>query len=399
VFPLETGGLAGRSGGRPVQVVIGAATHEDAGAYQEAVLARLRDVPGLVAPRGDYQPTRPELRLDIDRSRAADLGVSVQAISRTLETMLGSAEITTFVDRGEEYEVIVQGREDQRSTPNDLTNLYVRSDTTQALIPLSNLVSMREIASPGSLRRFARMPAATIEAGLVPGYALGTALDSIEEVAREVLPETAHLDYKGASREFHDSSSAAYFSFALALLIVFLVLAAQFESFAHPFVIMLTVPLAVAGGLFGLWVSGGSLNIYTQIGMTILIGLAAKNGILIVEFANQLRERGLAFEDAVREAALTRLRPILMTSIATAIGAVPLFVRSGPGSGGRGAIGVVVFAGVMLATFFTLFVVPVAYSVIARRTKLPGSVAHELDRLEREVPAARAEVPAVAGGD
>ncbi len=397
-FPMETGGIGGRSGGRPVQVVLGAATHEEAGAFQEKLLARLREVPGLVAARGDYQPTRPELRLEIDRSRAADLGVSVAAIGRTLETMLGSADITTYVERGEEYEVIVQGREDQRRTPSDLTNLYVRSDTTQALIPLSNLVSMREVADAGALRRFARMPAATIEAGVAPGFRLGDALLAIEKLAREELPDSVHLDYKGASREFRESTSAAYFSFALALLIVFLVLAAQFESFVHPLVIMLTVPLAVAGGLFGLWISGGSINLYSQIGMTILIGLAAKNGILIVEFANQLRERGLAFEDAVREAALTRLRPILMTSIATAIGALPLFLRGGPGAGGRGAIGVVVFAGVLVATFFTLFVVPVAYSVVARRTQLPGAVSHQLARLERETPAVGQELPAGAGG-
>ncbi len=392
-FPLETGGIGGRSGGRPVQVVLGTTTHEEAGAAQEKLLARLGELPGIVAPRGDYQPTRPELRLEIDRSRAADLGVSVAAIGRTLETMLGSLQVTTYVERGEEYEVIVQGREDQRATPNDLTNLYVRSDTTRALIPLSNLVAMREVADAGALRRFARMPAATIEAGLVPGYRLGDALAAIEALAREELPDNVHLDYKGASREFRESTAAAYFSFALALLIVFLVLAAQFESFVHPFVIMLTVPLAVAGGLLGLWLAGGSLNIYSQIGMTILIGLAAKNGILIVEFANQLRERGLAFEDAVREAALTRLRPILMTSIATALGALPLFLRGGPGAGGRGAIGVVVFSGVLVATFFTLFIVPVAYAVLARRTQLPGAVAHELERLER------GSVPAGAGGN
>ncbi|NQZ96136.1 MAG: efflux RND transporter permease subunit [Myxococcales bacterium] len=386
--PVVPGGLGSRGSGRPVQFVIGGASHDEVGEWQDRLIARASEIEELVNVQGDYRPTRPQVRIDIDRSRAADLGVSVETVGRTLETMLGSRRVTKYVDRGEEYDVIVQAMESQRASPGDLTNLFVRSDTSGELIPLSSLVTTREIAAPSTLRRFNRLPAATIEANLGPGLALGEALERLHALAREELPATAQFDFKGISREFRESSLAAYFTFGLALLVVFLVLAAQFESFVHPLVIMLTVPLAIAGALIGLLVMGGTLNIYSQIGMTILIGLAAKNGILIVEFANRLRDAGREFDDAVLEAAETRLRPILMTGISTAVGALPLILGGGAGAGGRGTIGVVVFSGVLFATFFTLFVVPVAYVVLARRTQLPGAVAQRLEELERGVPSA-----------
>ncbi|HKK53571.1 MAG TPA: efflux RND transporter permease subunit [Myxococcota bacterium] len=396
-FPMTPSTLGRSSSGRPVQLVIGGSRHEEVGAWQAEVLAAASALPELRGLLGTYRPTQPQLRVEVDRDRAADLGVPVSVIGRTLETMLGSSRVTTFERQGEEYEVVLQAIESQRASPTDLTNLYVRSETTGALIPLSNLVQLREQADAGKLRRFNRLPSATVEASLAPGVTLGEGLFALERVARQVLPESAHFDYDGDSLEFVESSSAAYFTFGLALLIVFLVLSAQFESFIHPVVIMLTVPLAVAGALAGLyattigaerlgwWETTGTLNIYSQIGMTILIGLAAKNGILLVEFANQLRGRGVAFEEAVREAARSRLRPILMTGISTALGALPLVLGSGPGSGGRRAIGIVVFTGVLSATFFTLFVVPVAYSVLARRTKRPGEREREIDRLEAEL--------------
>ena len=383
VFAMSPGGLGNR-GGRPVQFVIAASSHEQAGEWLQRVLARADEVPGLVGANGDYRPTRPEIRVEIDRARAADLGVSIETISRTLETMLGSRQVGTFVDRGEEYPVILQAREEQRRDPRDLENLYVRSERSGKLIPLSNLVETRELADAGALRRLNRLSAATLEGSVAPGFTLGEVLDSLSVLAREELPAFARFDYKGQSREFRESSAAAYTSFALALLIVFLVLSAQFESFVHPLVIMLTVPLAIAGALVGLYLLGGSINIYSQIGMTILIGLAAKNGILIVEFTNQLRATGVAFEEAVIEAAVTRLRPILMTGLSTAIGALPLMVGGGAGSGGRLAIGVTVFTGVSFATLFTLVVVPVAYRLVARRTALPGSVAARLEALAVE---------------
>ncbi len=396
VFAMNSGGLGNR-GGRPVQFVIAASSHEQAGQWLQQVLARAGEVEGLVGANGDYRPTRPEIRVEIDRARAADLGVSIEAISRTLETMLGSRRVGTFVDRGEEYPVILQAREEQRRDPHDLENLYVRSQRSGKLIPLSNLVGTREMADAGSLRRMNRLSAATLEGSVAPGHTLGDVLDRLVALAREELPAMARFDYKGQSREFRESSAAAYASFALALLIVFLVLSAQFESFVHPLVIMLTVPLAIAGALFGLYFLGGTLNIYSQIGMTILIGLAAKNGILIVEFTNQLRAAGVAFDEAVSEAAATRLRPILMTGLSTAIGALPLMLGQGAGSGGRFAIGVTVVAGVSFATLFTLFVVPVAYRIVARRTALPGSVAARLEALAAEHETSANKAPGEAG--
>jgi len=393
-FPRSPSTLGRSTSSRPVQLVLGGSRHEEVGEWQTRVIEAASGLPEVVGLLGTYRPTQPQIRVDVDRERAADLGVSVQVIGQTLETMLGSSRITTYEDRGEEYEVVIQAEEAQRSSPTDLTNLYVRSERTNALIPLSNLVHLREQADAGKLRRFNRLPAATIEGSLAPGVSLGEGLFALERVAREVLPDSAHFDYDGDSLEFVESSSAAYFTFGLALLIVFLVLAAQFESFVHPIVIMLSVPLAVSGALaglyaatvgadtFGLWETRGSLNIYSQIGMTILIGLATKNGILLVEFTNQLRARGIAFDEAIRQAARGRLRPILMTGISTALGALPLVLGSGPGSGGRRAIGIVVFTGVLTATFLTLFVVPVAYSILGRRTTLPGAREREIDALE-----------------
>jgi multidrug efflux pump len=373
-FPILPGGLGQQGSGRPVQLVIGGSSYEEISRWQDLVLARARELPGLIALEGDFKPTRPQLRVEIDRDRAADLGVSVETIGRTLETVLGSRKVTTFIQRGEEYDVVLQGRESQRDESGDLGNLYVRSSRTDELIPLTNLVRTRSVADAGELRRFNRMRAATIEANLAPGYALGDALEALEGIAREVLPPHAVLDYKAQSREFRESSTAAYFTFAMALLIVFLVLAAQFESFVHPLVILLTVPLAVAGGLYGLWVSGGTLNIYSQIAMTILVGIAAKNGILIVEFANQLREAGQSLDAAIRQASLVRLRPILMTSLATVMGVVPLILTSGAGAGSRQTIGVVIFAGVLFTTALTLFVVPVCYRLLAREARAAGPV-------------------------
>jgi multidrug efflux pump len=393
-FPRSPSTLGRSSSARPVQLVLGGSRHDEVGEWQAKVMAAASDIPEITGLLGTYRPTQPQLRVEVDRERAADLGVSVEVIGRTLETMLGSSRVTTYEDRGEEYEVVLQAEGSQRASPTDLTNLYVRSDRTGALIPLSNLIRLREQADAGKLRRFNRLPAATIEASLMPGYSLGEGLAALEEVARAVLPDSAHFDYDGDSLEFVESSNAAYFTFGLALLIVFLVLAAQFESFVHPIVIMLSVPLAVSGALaglhgatigadtLGLWETRGSLNIYSQIGMTILIGLATKNGILLVEFTNQLRARGVPFDEAVREAARGRLRPILMTGISTALGALPLVLGSGPGSGGRRAIGIVVFAGVLTSTFLTLYVIPVAYQLIARRTRLPGEREREIDALE-----------------
>jgi multidrug efflux pump len=245
-------------------------------------------------------------------------------------------------------------------------------------------VAIADRADAGSLNRYNRLRAVTISASLAPGYSLGDALGFLEDVAREALPYTAQIDYRGDSLEYKEASGGLYFTFGLALLVVFLVLAAQFESFVQPGVIMLAVPLAVFGGLFGLYLTDGTLNIYSKIGIVILIGIATKNGILIVEFINQLRDAGRAFEDAVVEASRLRLRPILMTAMAMAIGAVPLLFSTGPGAESRFTLGVVIFSGVTVATVLTLFVVPAAYRLLARRTGSPGAVAAELARLQQE---------------
>ena len=376
-----------RSGGQPLQVVLGGPDYAELAEWRDRMLARMDENPGLYGADSDYKETQPQLRVEINRARAADLGVSVQEIGRTLETMMGSRRVTTYVEDGEEYDVILQARREDRASPADLDNLYVRSGRSGELVPLSNLVSLTELAEPGEFNRFNRLRAISLSAGLAPGYTLGEALEWVRQAADEELPERAQLDYKGESREYQSAGGAVIFTFAMALLVVYLVLAAQFESFLHPVVIMLTVPLAVLGALLGLWLFGSSLNLFSQIGIVMLVGLAAKNGILIVEFANQLRDEGLAVRDAIVEAAAVRMRPILMTSIATMMGAVPLVVAGGPGSASRATIGIVIISGVAFSTLLSLFVVPAFYTLLAPFTRSPEAVARKLEKLERETPA------------
>lgn len=378
----------GRGGGgnNPVQFVLGGSSFEELAQWRDKILARSEEFPGLINLDSDLKETKPQLNVQIDYTRAADLGVSVSTIGRTLEAMLGERKVGTFIDRGEEYDILMQGLEENRRQPSDLANIFVRSDRTGQLVPLSNLVTTTETASASTLNRFNRLRSVTISGGLGQGTTLGQALEYLERIAREELPEAAQIDYKGQSLEFKESSSSLLFTFGLALLVVFLVLAAQFESFIHPLVIILTVPLAVAGALFGLWASGATLNIYSQIGIVMLIGLAAKNGILIVEFANQLRDTGQSAKDALVEACVTRFRPILMTSIATAMGTLPLMIWQGAGSQSRFAIGIVIFAGVIVSTALTLFVVPAFYNLLARFTTPPGAIAAEMEEWERRNP-------------
>jgi multidrug efflux pump len=309
--------------------------------------------------------------------------------------MLGSRIVTTYLDRGEEYNVVLQAREDERATTRDLTNIYVRSETSNALIPLGSLVTFQERAGPIDLKRFNRLRSITISAGLTPGYSLSEALDYLEPIVRELAPPGGQIDYEGESREFKQAGSALYITFLLALVIVFLVLAAQFESFIHPMVIMATVPLALTGALIGLWLFGQSINVFSQIGAIMLIGIAAKNGILIVEFTNQLRDRGEEFLEAIVEASLVRLRPVLMTSLCTAFGAIPLLAAYGAGAESRRPIGAAVFFGVIFAVFLTLFVVPALYALVARNTRSPEYVTRMIERLQNKVASSGAgkEIP------
>jgi multidrug efflux pump len=400
-FPIMRSGF-GRGRGKPVQFVLGGGSYEELADWRDTMLAQIeaRDL-GVTDVDSDYEETRPQLRVAIDRDRAGDLGVSVVTVGRTLETILGSRRVTTFIDAGEEYDVILEGERDRQRTPDSVENIYVRSERSGELIPLASLVSLEEAAASPTLNRYNRVRAITIDAGVAEGATLGQALAELRDLAREHLPQAVVIDYKGESREFQQAGGALGFVFILGIFVVFLVLAAQFESFVHPLVIMMTVPLAMAGGLLGLFLTGASLNVYTQIGLIVLVGLAAKNGILIVEFANQLRDQGRELRAALEEAAGIRLRPIVMTAITTAAGAIPLILASGAGAEARVQIGIVIFSGVLCAAFLTLFVVPVAYSILCRRTGSPGDVARRLEReiglAERPVP--RLVVPPAPGGD
>jgi multidrug efflux pump len=315
-------------------------------------------------------------------------------VGRTLETMLGSRIVTTYVDRGREYDVILQGEDADRSSPEDLTNLYVRSTTTNGLVPLANLITLVEEAGPDQLNRFDRMRAITLEAALPDDVSLGEAVDALEAQARATLPASARIGWDGESREFRRTGSSLYFTFGLALAIVFLVLAAQFESFIHPIVILVTVPLALTGALVGIALYGASINVFTQIGGILLIGLAAKNGVLIVEFANQLRDRGVPFAEALIQASAIRLRPILMTSASTTFGALPLLLATGAGAESRQPLGIAIVFGVTISAVLTLFAVPAVYAVLAKHTRSPQYVSRLIAKLHGEVATAGA-LPAV----
>jgi multidrug efflux pump len=286
---------------------------------------------------------------------------------------------------------MVQARAEDRRTPTDLANIFVRAEASGELVPLSALVRLEEGAAAPALRRYDRLPSITISASLAEGYDLGSAIRFMQEVAAETLPPEARLRFAGQSQQFLETSGGVAVTFALALLIVFLVLAAQFESFVHPLIIMLTVPLAVSGALLSLWLTGNSLNVYSQIGIILLIGLMAKNGILIVEFANQLRDEGRGVRDAVIEASALRLRPIVMTVVSTILGAVPLVLASGAGAESRSAIGFVVIGGLGIASVLTLFVTPVLYDLLARFTRSTNAIAQDLEQALADRRAAPAE--------
>ena len=384
-FAFMRRGIGGRGIGAPVQFVLGGGDDDELTAWRDIVMARAAENPGLVGLNSDYKETKPQFTLSIRRDRAADLGVSIKTIGQALETMMGSRRVTTYIDRGEEYDVILQGRDADRRDPGDLTNLYVRSERSGALIPLSSLVTIHEEATARERNRYNRLQAITISANLAPGYSLGEALDFLNTVVDDALPDTAQIDYKGESLEFERSESESWFIFLMALAIVYLTLAAQFESFLHPLSIMPSVPVAILGGLAGLYITQGTLNIYSQIGLLILIGLAAKNSILIVEFANQLRDSGMKARPALLEAAHIRFRPIIMTSLSTMIGALPLVVAYGAGSESRISIGIVVTCGAFLATITALFVAPLLYDLLAPYTQPPQATSRRLDSMIKAI--------------
>ena len=381
-FAITPPGLGQRFSSAAVEMVLGGPSYEVLAEWRDRILTKAREAPNLTSVRSDYEETRPEIKVQIDRDRAGDLGVSVEDIGRTLETLLGSRFVTTFIRGGKEYNVVLQARADSRTSRRDLANIYVRSETSGALIPLANLVRFTEAAGARALERVDRLRAITISAGLAPGTTLGDALAYLDGLAETELPAAARVSYAGEAREYRRSNVAIFLTFGLALVVVFLALAAQFESFVHPFIIMLTVPLAITGALGAMALTGLTLNVYSQIAIIMLVGLQAKNAILIVEFANQLRDRGREVRDAVLEAAVTRLRPILMTTIATACGALPLALASGAGAEARSTLGIVVIGGIGFATLLSLFAVPVLYDLLARFARPTGHIARRLTALE-----------------
>ena len=357
---------------RPLNFVIQTSdSYQNLNAVVRQMLDEIAKNPGIVSPDVDLRLNKPELRIAVERDKAADLGVSVEVVAKAVETLLGGRNVTRYKRDAEQYDVIVQTQASGRTTPEDIDKIYVRG-RNEAMIPLSALVSVRETVAPRELNHFGQRRSVTITANLAPDYSLGQALSFMNTTASKVLKTGYSTDLNGTSREFRNSQGALVIVFGMALLFIFLVLAAQFESFVDPLVIMLSVPLSMIGALLALKWSGGSLNVYSQIGLITLVGLITKHGILIVEFTNQLRAEGMEMVTALVQAASQRLRPILMTTGAMVLGAVPLAIAKGAGAESRSQIGWVIVGGMSLGTLLTIFVVPVMYSLLARKT-IPGA--------------------------
>ncbi|UDF34840.1 UNVERIFIED_ORG: efflux RND transporter permease subunit [Shinella sp. XGS7] len=373
VFPVTPPSLGQGFRERPINyVIVTSDSYANLANVTQQFMAALAKNPGFVQPDNDLRLNKPEVFLEVDRERAADLGVNVDQVARTVETMLGGRNVTRYKRDAEQYDVIVQTDNAGRTTPDHIEKLFVRG-RNEAMIPLASLVKVREAVSPRELNHFNQRRSVSITANLAPGYALGEALAFMDQTAREILPMGYATELNGVSREYKSSSGALGVVFVLALLFIFLVLAAQFESFIDPFVIMLAVPLSMVGALAALQWSGGTLNVYSQIGLITLVGLITKHGILIVEFSNQLRQQGKALMEAVVEASALRLRPILMTTGAMVLGAVPLALATGAGAESRQQIGWVIVGGMSFGTLLTIFVVPTMYTLFARK-RVPGEI-------------------------
>ena len=346
---------------RPIQIVIlSSASMKDLSVINDKLIEKLTSSGLLQGIDSDLILNKPELDIQINRDLAADLGISISEIGRTLESLLGGRQVTRYREGNEQYDVIVQLKDDKRNNPNDVTQIYVRG-SDENLIPLSSIVSIKETVGPMELNHFSQRRAIKISAGLSQGVSMGEALSIVEKIVRETIPDDAQLDFDGQSREYFESKNTLTFVFFLSIVFIYLVLSAQFESFVQPIVIISTVPLALSGGIFSILIAGGSLNVYSQIGLIALVGLISKHGILIVEFANKCVASGMNFSDAVVKAATLRFRPILMTTISTICGALPLALASGPGSEAREQIGWIVVGGMAFGTFLTLFVLPTVY--------------------------------------
>ncbi len=387
-FTKDPPSLGGSFLDKKINYVIYGNSYEELAGKVGKVMSKLAKYPGITGMDTDLKLNKPQLRVDIDRDKASSLGVSMETIGRTLETLMGGRDVTRYKREGKQYDVVVQVEDDKRRQPSDLTSIYVRGNSGD-LQQLSNLVSVHEAVAPKELNHFNKLRAAIVNGNVAEGYTLGEVLDTIDSAVNEELPKGQATDLDGESREFRETGSQLGITLLLALIFIYLVLSAQFESFAGPLVIMFTVPLAMTGALLAMWINakignGGTLNVYSQIGLVMLVGLITKHGILIVEFSNQLRAKGVEKFEAVVEAATRRLRPILMTTAAMVLGALPLALSSGAGAEARSAIGWVIVGGLLMGTLFTLFVIPTAYTLLVRRVRIVG---------EEE-----GMVPATAGG-
>jgi multidrug efflux pump len=372
-FPVTPPSLGQGFRERPINfVIVSGDSYENMARVAQQFIAEMQKNPGIVQPDSDLQLNKPEIFLEVDRARAADMGISVDTVARTVETMLGGRVVTRYKRDAEQYDVIVQTAGIGRATPEDIERIFVRG-RGDVMVPLSQLVKVREAVSPRELNHFNQRRSVTITANLSPDYSLGEALQFMDAAAERILPQGYATELNGVSREFRASSGALGVVFVLALVFIFLVLAAQFESFLDPFVILLSVPLSMVGALLALKWAGGTLNVFSQIGLVTLIGLITKHGILIVEFSNQLRQQGRDVMQAVVEAASLRLRPILMTTGAMVLGALPLALASGAGAESRQQIGWVIVGGMSIGTLLTIFVVPTVYTLFARR-RIPGAI-------------------------
>ena len=386
-FPITPPPLGVRDFGQPVRFVVQTTgTWEELDGIVNRLVARIGENPNFSNPDSDLKLNKPELKIDVNREKIAAVGTTVADVGRTLETMLGGRNVTRFKMGAEQYDVIVQVEDDARRTPDDLSNIFVRG-ADNSMIQLQNLATITETVAAKELNHFNKLRSATISAGLAPGYSMGEALSWLESTLDEVAPNALY-DLAGQSREFRESATGASVMIVLALFFIYLVLAAQFESFIDPLIILVSVPLAMFGAFLclaainvgkdaGWWQMAMSWNIYTQIGAVTLIGLISKHGILIVEFANQLREQGLEKKKAVLQAASLRLRPILMTTGAMVLGAVPLAFASGAGAEARHQIGWVIVGGLSFGTIFTLFIVPVVYLLLAGRHAQAATTAEQ----------------------
>ena len=368
VFVLQEQSLSagGSRSALPVQFVLQNQEFDKLREVVPSFLDRANKSPVFQGVDVNLKFNKPELNVSIDRAKANALGVSVDDIAQTLQLAFSGQRFGYFIMQGKQYQVIGQVDRENRDVPYDLSKLYVKTNSG-SLVQLDNLIDIKEISSPPQLYHFNRYQSATISAGLAPGYTIGDGINEMKHIGDSLLDESFSTDLTGPSRDFAESSSNVWFAFVLAIILIYLVLAAQFESFVDPFIIMITVPLAICGALISLWYFNQTLNIFSQIGIIMLIGLVTKNGILIVEFINQLREKGVERGEAIILGSVSRFRPILMTSLATSLGALPIALALGAGAKSRMSMGIVIVGGVLFALIFTLYIIPAMYSVFSRK--------------------------------